>query len=576
MVGASDHSGYRGGARLNGAALLVASLAMVLASCSAPSTAPGTAPQSGGTSSGPKTLRIAFKEEPDTVYGGSGADAREHGDLFNAGLTFFDANGNLLPKLAVKVPSVADGDWKALPDGSMEVTWQLKPNLKWQDGAPVTSEDFAFSMRVFRDPASPRSVPRAVRFIGEALTPDPQTLVLRYPQVFNGAAVAGSPEFPPVPRHLLQDLYALAGAEGLANSPIWTTQWVGLGPFRMTSRTFGSQIEAAAFDDFVFGRPRVDRLIVRYILDVNTLAANLLAGDIDMAPVGSLEAAQAADLKRQWESSGGGTVGVVKNRLRQMQLQFRDPTLPWASDVRVRQAMAHLIERQALVDTIIHGLSTVGDLALMQTGPVYARLEQRGIPRYPFDRAQGERLLDAAGWPRGSDGVRRNAAGTVLIHNPAVVGESDLAEGLVIVDGFRAGGITSDPDIVPDNATNVEERRGISHSVMRSASLDDSYWDRFLTSLISSPQTRWRGANTGGYSNPSFERLFDSWRVSLDPDGRTEREADLHKQLLDDVAYIPLFYNVDVFAHRRSLVGPKPFAGLGRNTTIDVHTWTLE
>jgi ABC-type transport system substrate-binding protein len=172
--------------------------------------------------------------------------------------------------------------------------------------------------------------------------------------------------------------------------------------------------------------------------------------------------------------------------------------------------------------------------------------------------------------------VRRNSAGTVLVHNPAVVGESDIAEGLVIVDGFRAGGITSDPDIVPDNATNVEERRGISHSVMRSASLEDSYWDRFLTSQTSSPQTRWRGANTGGYSNPSFERLFDSWRVTLDAEARIEREADLHKHLLDDVAYVPLFYNVDVFAHRKGVVGPKTFSGLGRNTTIDVHTWTLE
>lgn len=65
-------------------------------------------------------------------------------------------------------------------------------------------------------------------------------------------------------------------------------------------------------------------------------------------------------------------------------------------------------------------------------------------------------------------------------------------------------------------------------------------------------------------------------RLTLDPEGRIEREADLHKQLLDDVAYIPLFYNVDVFAQRKGLMGAKPFAGLERNTTIDVHTWTLE
>src|SRR5205823_14967317 len=100
--------------------------------------------------------------------------------------------------------------------------------------------------------------------------------VFRYPKIFNGAAVAGLPEFPPVPRHLLEEPLGRLGADGLANQPFWTTEYVGLGPFKMTSRTLGSQIAADAFDDYVFGHPRIDRVSVRFILDVNALVASLL------------------------------------------------------------------------------------------------------------------------------------------------------------------------------------------------------------------------------------------------------------------------------------------------------------
>jgi peptide/nickel transport system substrate-binding protein len=512
------------------------------------------------------------------LYGESANVQRELGDIFNSSLTYIDASSTLYPRLAQKIPSIADGDWRVSPDGSMEVVWKLKPDLKWHDGTPLTAADLAFTVRMFKDPASPFTIPRAVRFVDEALTPDAETLVLRYRRVFNGAAVANTPDFPPVPRHLVEGFYAQSGGEGLANSPVWTTDWVGMGPFRVTSHLLGTQIDGEAFAGYVFGRPLIERISVRIIPDVNTVVANLLAGEIDAVPTGALEAGHGADLRRQWEAPGRGTVGVVQNRLRQVQLQFRDPALPWAGDLRVRQAAMHLIDRQAIVDGIIHGLTTVGDVAVLPTSPVYPLLERRGIPRYAYDRTQAERLLDGAGWPRGADGLRRNSGGAVLTWNPAVSGEPDLPEVLVIVDGLKAGGILSEPDLIPDSlpSNDRNERRGRAHSITRSAGLEYSYWERFLRSEISSAQNRWRGSNTGGYSSPGFEALFEQWRVAIESSARYESEADLHKLLVDELAYLPLFYNVDVYAHRRGVVGPKPNPSEGRNITIDVHTWKLE
>jgi ABC-type transport system substrate-binding protein len=156
-----------------------------------------------------------------------------------------------------------------------------------------------------------------------------------------------------------------------------------------------------------------------------------------------------------------------------------------------------------------------------------------------------------------------------------VSGDPDLPEILVVVDGFKAAGMTSEPDVIPDSlsSTDKSERRARSHSVTRSAGLDPSYWDRFLTTEVSTQENRWRGSNTGGYSNPSFEALFGQWRTLLDANPRLEKEAELHKLLADELAYLPLFYNVDVFAFRKSLVGPKANTSEGRNVSVDIHTW---
>jgi peptide/nickel transport system substrate-binding protein len=553
-------------------------LLMLAAACAGPGAGGQRSPSQGEARSTPTILRLAVHEPVEVLYGESANVQRELGDIFNGSLAFLDHSGQVHPKLAEKIPSIADGDWRTSPDGTMEVTWKLKPNLKWHDGTPITAEDVAFGVRMFSDPGSRFSVPLAIRFIDEAVAVDPQTVTMRYRRVYNGAAVNITPDFPMVPRHVLQETYTQVGAEGLSGSPVWTTEWVGVGPFRLMNHVLGNQIEGAAFDDYVFGRPRIDRVIVRIIPDVNTIVANLLANELDGVLTGALEAAHAADLRRRWEAPGQGTVGVVQNRVRQMQLQYRDTSLPWASDLRIRQAALHVVDRQAIVDGLIHGLTSVADVPALPSSPLYASLERRGFARYPYDRAQGERILDAAGWPRGADGIRRNAAATVFTWNPAVSGEPDLPEVLVIVDGYKAAGIASEPDLIPDSMSSNDrnERRGRSHSITRSSGLDSSYWERFISSEISTPENRWRGNNTGGYSSPALESLYGQWRVALDPGTRAERETDLAKMVADELIALPLFYNVDVFAYRKGLIGPKANNGEGRNVSLDAHTWRYE
>ena len=90
----------------------------------------------------PKVLRMAALRDPQggLIFGGGGNAAAQARWIFHTSLTAYDGQGSLQPVMAQKIPSLADGAWKVFPDGGMELTWKLRPNVKWHDGMAFTSK----------------------------------------------------------------------------------------------------------------------------------------------------------------------------------------------------------------------------------------------------------------------------------------------------------------------------------------------------------------------------------------------------------------------------------------------------
>src|SRR5206468_446729 len=109
-------------------------------------------------------------------------------------------------------------------------------------------------------------------------------------QPYFGANQGMVHDYSPVPRHIVGDLYQQGVQSGdksnFVNSPFWTTQFVGAGPYKVGQWAQGTSLEGLAFDDYVLGRPKVDRVILHFNYDPNTSLANLLAGTIDVIPSG--------------------------------------------------------------------------------------------------------------------------------------------------------------------------------------------------------------------------------------------------------------------------------------------------
>src|SRR5207249_317128 len=128
--------------------------------------------------------------------------------------------------------------------------------------------------------------------------------------------------------------------EAFLNLPYWTTEYVGLGPFRVTDFGLGENLVLDRFDDYFLGRPRVDRILVRIIPDLNTLLTNLEAGAIDVATESTVGADAGALLRDQWSKTGGGTVLDKPSVWRFISIQFNPEygrPRELREDVRVRR-----------------------------------------------------------------------------------------------------------------------------------------------------------------------------------------------------------------------------------------------
>src|SRR5581483_8131678 len=233
----------------------------------------------------------------------------------------------------------------------METRYRLKPNLVWHDGSPLTADDFVFTFQNATPAAGFRTGIVPFSQMDNVAAPDDRTLIIHWKSVYPDAGVLlqGATRFGlvPLPRHILESTFAGGVAQTIQESPYWSREFVGAGPYKLDRWELGSFIEATAFDQHVLGRPKIDRIRLLFMNDQNTAFANMLAGETDVA-LNSISFEQEVQLKREWASSQRGTAGLNTVSLSAAQFQFRpDIVSPKAIlDVRVRRALAHAFDRQ--------------------------------------------------------------------------------------------------------------------------------------------------------------------------------------------------------------------------------------
>ena len=561
----------------------VVGLGVLLAGC-APG-APGARgeQQASGPSPAAKVLRVGISADAEPtdggIYGARSAGGYEPIYMLHAGLTVYDTEGalQLQPRIAVRVPTIENGDWQVLADGRMELTWKLRPDVRWHDGTPLAAEDLVLGYRVALEDPFGRGT-RVLRQVEDVSAPDPQTVIIRWKSVYIYANAMGlDTGFLPLPRQRFAALWDSGDRQAFAASPYLTDEWIGLGPYRLREWLRASYIDMVASDDYFLGKPKIDRVIIRYFGDTNSLVVTFMAGDLDLLPVGAMKEGEAHVLKTQWADGGAGSVIVSEAKLRQGMWQLRDPDAPWARDVRVRQALVHLIDRQTIAETVQYGLSSVDDIALPRGDPGYRLAQQRGLPRLSYDVNQAHRLLGEAGLTRSGDGSYRSQACAPFVIELSATGDinTNVQELLAISNVWKTAGLEPQNVIIPGTANKDEVRTRLQGVNLTSSDLSYRSFDSYLTSEISSEATRWRGQNIAGYGNPAYDQLVARLNSTINSTERDGIAADLVKLSLDQVLYIQLTYSSDVSAVRKEVRGVTGVQRPQPVTAWNIHLWVM-
>src|SRR5439155_12561721 len=107
----------------------------------------------------------------------------------------------------------------------------------------------------------------------------------------------------PLPRHLLEELYR-SDKDAFTKSSRFTTDFIGLGPYRLARWEHGTFMELTPFADYFLGRPPLDAIIVKFLFDQNIMLANIFAGGIDLLSPPSVDLDGALEAKRRWDGTG--------------------------------------------------------------------------------------------------------------------------------------------------------------------------------------------------------------------------------------------------------------------------------
>ncbi|MDA3627937.1 ABC transporter substrate-binding protein [Saccharopolyspora sp. WRP15-2] len=486
------------------------------------------------------TLRIGLQQQIDSLNPFLGYTLAAT-DIFRAiypTLTTYSADDfSVQPELAEK--------WETSPD-KLTWTFHIRPGVKWSDGQPVTARDAAYTYnRMMTDPAASTANGNFVENFDTVTAPDDGTLVIRTktPQATMLAIDA-----PIVPEHVWSKV---TNVEEFTNDQMPV---VGSGPFVLTGYRTEQDVTLTANPDFWRGAPKVAELQFIQFKNSDAAVQALRKGDVDL--VQKLTPAQFDAL------AGESDIKQVKGQGRRFFELILNPGAsnsnnepigtghPALKDVRVRQAIDHAIDRQALVDRVMGGYADVGGGYLP---PIFS--DYRWNPPQPrgFDLAEANRMLDEAGYQRGPDGVRRTPQGEPLDFDFVLHGSrsEDNQVGEFVKRWLDELGIRVELQPVSDNQLNDRTTAGDFDMVISgwSANPDPDYVLRLQTcGARPSPDG---GGNTDTFlCDKQYDELYNRQLGEFDKAARVDLVNQAQARFYDQAAGLILFYQNSLEAYR--------------------------
>jgi peptide/nickel transport system substrate-binding protein len=555
-------------------------LAVILAAvgCAACGPSSGSAAGDGvatGRSPTLKRIALGLSADPD-LHPYAIAPHHRFQPLVQAGLSNIDDRGVLQPVLAEAVPTFDNGLWTLLPDGHMEMTWRLRPEARWHDGTPFTSDDVLFTFEVGQDPELPAFQNLTYRSVESLEAPDALTLTLKWKEPFIGAdrLFGAERSSRPLPRHRLGDAHHNNKASFL-DLPYWTQEYVGAGPYRIQEWVPGSTLALEAHAGYALGRPRIDEIEVRIVADANAIVASLLSGAFDFASsVASVD--PGILLRDQWRD--GVVIFALDAGWICLYPQFVDPRPAVVADVRFRRALVHAIDRQALADAIGAGIAPVAHTWLYPNQPEYREIESR-VSHYEYDPRLAGQMLTELGYARHPDGIYYDTAGRRLeVELRSGPAEQVSKPADAMSDYWQQLGVsTTRVPTSPQQTQDFQREATFPAFLVRAGPADTE-------ALVSLHSSRARLASNGfrapappnvsRYTNAEMDALIERYRATIPMPERIEVIGEIIRHAAEQVAVAGIYYLATPIAVGNRLMNFTPAPGPA-GIIWNAHEWDV-
>ncbi len=595
----------------------LAAMLAAIAACAAPPTAtpaPTTAPAATAApkaTEAPKATAVPPTAAPAAVAGACGTlrilywqavtvlnshHAQGTKDFDSARLVLepllaFNPRGEPVAVLAAEVPTIANG---GVAKDLTSVTWKLKQGVKWSDGTDFTADDVVFTWKYAsnKDTAATTNLTFGNIKSTEAVDKNTVKVTWNAPNANPYEAFASSLGHV-IQKKQYEPFIGAKAKDGQALIP------VGTGPFKFKEFKPNDVVVHemnSNYRDFAKGKPCFKDVTFKGGGDAASAAkAVFQTGDVDYAWNLQVEASVLVPMSSAADSKGVLAASVGPN-LERILINRTNPDSalgdkrgepdqphPFLAELNVRKALAMVINTTEMAKQL-YGPAGDGTCLVLNTP---ANLVSKGVTCSKADDAAvaaANKLLDDAGWKKGSDGIREKAVGgkTVkmnIIYQTTVNALRQKEQEFVKdawsklgvkteLKSVAAGVFFSSDEANPDTAakfwTDVEMFTNGAES------LDPTnYLKGWTCGEIKTRKDKWSGSNYERFCSKDYDALFEQLTKETDPAKRNELAIKLNDILVNDVVVIPLVARKSVTGHSKAL------KGIDLNGAWDSEMWNI-
>lgn len=515
----------------------------------------------------------------------------------------FNADSQNFPVLATEVPTLQNGRLRVTDIGGgkkrLEMDLTIRPDARWSDGKPITTEDVAFYFEVGKAKGMPVLNPDYWERVQLRVRDARNFTVIFEPAYYYdtyGSPIGYAPKHimgpewekvkaaarnldPDKDAEKLNELYRNFFIKFSTPQALNRGAMVYSGPFKLKRWVPGNSIEMERNPNFPIkpegGESKyVQKVVYRFIQNTNSLLVAVIGGSIDATSSVSLtfDQGRSPQLVRRapgrfdiWFVPGAIWEHIDINKFENCQV-VKDLGL---NDKRTRQALLHAMNREGLVKAFFDGLQPVAHTWIAPVNPLF----NPNVRKYEFNLKKAEALLAEMGWRKGPDGILQRTvggrtvrfeieyvttAGNVIRERTQQFFAEDLKKIGIAVKINNAPSAVVFADDYIQRAADCKWTGMFEFAWISSLAEDGSLFQykNLNTGAIMVPtkENNYQGQNIGGWRNDEFDRLTSQAVLEFDPERRKQLFWRAQEIWAEELPALPLYFRANPYVVRKGLV----------------------